>query len=335
MNILYVVPNLEKVSGGPSTRISLFSQVFKFHGDIVISGNKKFSKSFSVKRIDFVYVESATNRIYLIDFFNLLYFRLVSKKIIVFIRDIYSELFPEEYKSPRSRITLMANRVSYFFLTAVAHRLVFPTEKMGTIFFEKNRYFPKKPYSALPPGCAPLPYARNSPDFSKKAGVLYLGSVSYANAGFEHFLTFADCFESDYNYYVLSSDVNVQKMISGRKHIFINKVPHNEIPSFIETRNILVAFHTRPRNAYDDITFPIKVLDFVSFQLPFITDRHPPLIELLGEDYPLFINISDSEGINEKIRNLLNGEANFKIMNFLGEIALKNTYEERYRQLFQ
>ena len=63
-----------------------------------------------------VYVESATNRIALLDFLCLLLLRLRSKKVIVFIRDVYIEMFPEQYANPRAKITLIVNKLSNFYL---------------------------------------------------------------------------------------------------------------------------------------------------------------------------------------------------------------------------
>ena len=134
MNILYVVPDLTKVSGGPRTRISMFKQVFIKNNGIVIEKGKKLRLSIIPREIDLVYVESATNRIGFIDVICLFFLKIYSKKVVVFIRDIYIELFPEEYTSPRKRVTLIVNKLSNFYLTLIATSLVFPTEEMGKVF---------------------------------------------------------------------------------------------------------------------------------------------------------------------------------------------------------
>ncbi len=333
MNLLYIVPNLKKVSGGPLTRISMFKEQFHRNGGIIVEKGNKITKSFSLKKIELIYVESATNRISAVDLFSLIFLRARSKKIIVFIRDIYVELFPEEYRSPRKRITFFLNRLSYFFLTLIADKLVFPTEQMGEVFFQKNKWFPKRPYAGLPPGCK-FEKKRNLPDFSKKLGILYLGSISYSNSGFEHYLNFSNRFQHKYNFFVLSGDRNIKKIAACKDYISADKVSHSKIPEFIQNHNIAVALHTRPRNNYDDITFPIKVLDFISFQLPFLSNRHVPLIDLLGSNYCLFADINDYDALNEAIEGICFEDEYLKVINMLGDIALNNSYEKRYLQLF-
>ena len=165
-------------------------------------------------------------------------------------------------------------------------------------------------------------------------GILYLGSVSYTNAGFEHFLNFADRFKDRYNFFVLSGDGIAKKIIQHRPHILLDKIEHSKIPLFLEKHNISVALHTRPSNAYDDITFPIKILDFISFQLPFLTEAHHPLKQLLGNEYDLFVDISNYVEMDSMIQKLINESEYYKKINFLAKIACQNTYENRYKEIF-
>ena len=89
-NSLYIVPHLKKIYGGPITRINLFKEAFKRNGGDVIEHGNKLKSIF--KRRDLCYVESATNRIGLVDLFVLFFIKFRSKRVIVFIRDIYIEL---------------------------------------------------------------------------------------------------------------------------------------------------------------------------------------------------------------------------------------------------
>lgn len=333
--ILYVVPNIEKVSGGPRTRISMFKSIFLERGNCVIDGREKLQKSFRTKRNTRIYVESATNRISLVDFFSLLYIKCVSRDITVFIRDIYIELFPEEYASLRGRITMLFNKSSNFFLTFISTKLAFPTMEMGSVFFNKNSWFPKRKYIALPPGCIGNVNRNLEVDFSKTLGILYLGGISYPNSGFQHFLEFAEKYKGEYNFFVLSGDSNVVEMTKDRNHIVLDKVGHTEIPEFIARYNIFLAFHSRPRNEYDDITFPIKVLDFVGMHLPFVTACHQPIVNLLGPEYELFVDISDMEDIHRAIQLVQDEEKYTSAKDHLKEVAIKNSYEERYRVIFK
>src|SRR5690606_2073927 len=110
-NSLFIIPNLKKVEGGPFSRISDFKKVFLKNNDLVIQKNKVLS-ALTSEKLNIVYVESATNRIGFSDFVALLILKIKCRKMIVFIRDIYIELFPEEYKGFRKTITLCFNKIS-------------------------------------------------------------------------------------------------------------------------------------------------------------------------------------------------------------------------------
>lgn len=330
-NNLYVVPDLDKVSGGPKTRITLFKEVFRKNGNNVFEkANKKYTL---LKKTNIAYVESGSNRINLIDIPCLLFLRLRSKKTIVFIRDIYIELFPEEYNTFRGKITYFSNKLSNFYLTLISTSMVFPTMEMGEVFFKKNKFFPKRSFTDLPPGTHDITPNRNPPDFSKKCGILYLGSLGYTNSGYQNFIDFAIMYKDEYNFFILSGDKDLKEKVTTT-HIKLDKVPRKDIPQFIIKNNIAYAFHTRPRNMYDDLTFPIKVFDFLSFQLPFFSEKHVPLENLLGNDYTLFASFDNNKEIFHKIESIKLQEYK-ELLHLLKEIAINNTYDKRYKKLLE
>lgn len=333
MNILYIVPNMLNAFGGPNTRTKRFRKEFLKDGGKIVEGKLKTSSILKSKKIDLTYVESATNRIALIDIPSLFFLKLRSKKTIVFIRDIYIELFPEEYTTFRSKITYFFNKLSNFYLTLIATSMVFPTKEMGEVFFQKNKFFPKRPFTDLPPGTHDITPNRMLPKFSEKLGILYLGSLGYTNSGYKNFIEFAENYKDEYNFFILSGDKDLKEKVTTT-HIKLGKVPRKDIPQFITDNNIAYAFHTRPRNIYDDLTFPIKVFDFISFQLPFFSERHVPLLNLLGNDYPLFASFDKNEEIHQKIKNIKPDEYQ-ELLNLLKEIALNNTYDKRYKKLLE
>ncbi len=334
MNIIYSVLHLDKISLGPKTRISMFIKVFQRQGDYVIEGKNKLLKTLKAPRAEMVYVETAPNRIGLIDVVNLLLLKKKSKKLVVFIRDVYIEMFPEEYTGFRKKITYFANRLSYRFLSWVGSELVFPTVQMGDFFYLKNKSFVQKPYKALPPGTSSDEFVTVLPDFSKTLGFLYLGSVSYKNSGFENFIRFARQYQDRFNFFVLSKDPQI-KTYQQNDYIKFDSVSHSEILNYIQKNNIAFGFHSRPRNAYDDITFPIKILDFINFRLPFVSAPHLPLLSLVGSDYPLFVDITQPRAIHESLKSLLLKESYQKLVTKLDEVAQNNTYEVRYKQIIQ
>ncbi|WP_066222804.1 hypothetical protein [Formosa haliotis] len=331
MNILFIVPNLQKVSGGPKTRITMFKKVFLKHNDIVIEKGNKLFRSIKPRKINVVYVESATNRLSFVDIICLFFLRLYSKEVIVFIRDIYIELFPESYASLRSKITLVFNKCSNFYLTLISTSMVFPTLEMGRVFFDKNKFFPRREYTNLPPGTLISDAGAIKPDFSKKLGLLYLGGTRYENSGFNLFMAFYNRYSSYYNFFVLSGDSNLKADLENT-NIHINCIKHDEIPGFLAQHNVAFAMHTRPRNEYDDLTFPIKVLDFISLQLPFFTENHLPLQTLLGKDYYLFNKLETLENVHQVIQ-CIDESKYLELQSFFKKLTFENTYDVRYKKL--
>jgi hypothetical protein len=333
MNILYIVPDLQKVSGGPRTRISSFKEIFLKKGGKVIEKGSKLSRSIVPQRINLVYVESATNRVGIVDVICLFFLRIYSQKVIVFIRDIYVEMFPEKYSDLRGKFTRLANRISNYYLTLIATKLVFPTNYMGAMFFKINRCFPTRNYSSLPPGSRKEKTPHKPPDFTKKLGVLYLGSTRYVNSGFETFIDFSLKYSNSYSFYVLSGD-NGMSDVNSTFPINFDSIKRDQIPDYIKQNNIAYAIHTRPRNKYDDITFPIKVLDFLSLGLPFISEQHKPIESLLSEKYPLFLDLKNKDEIHNKIKSI-SKEDYYYLLNLFKTISKENSYEKRYIELLE
>jgi len=329
-NLLYSIIDINSLPGGPKTRISSFKNVFEKKGDTIIIGKNKIRKSLRAKNINIIYVESATNRIRAIDFICLFILKLKSKKTIVFIRDIYIELFPNHYKGIRGSISKISNKISNLYLTLISSKMVFPTIAMGEIFFQRNKLFPRKEFTDLPPGTIKNKIRRRLPDFDKKLGVLYLGSTRYKNSGFNYFLDFADKYHNEYDFHILSKD-NLS-FISNK--LRISYCEREDISKYIEDNNIAYAVHTRPRNQYDDITFPIKILDFISLELPFFTERHIPIINMMGTDYKLYVDYNNIDNLNFIISNISMIEYNI-IADFLHSISSNNTYDIRYNKLIK
>ena len=177
-------------------------------------------------------------------------------------------------------------------------------------------------------------YFRIKPDFGNRIGILYLGAVSYKNSGFEHFVTMYKQNSDKYNFFILTNDNKVYDYI-GRNdtNITIDYVKRGNLKDYLIDNNILFAIHSRPRNSYDDMTFPIKVLDFISLGLPFVSEMHKPLVNMIGKDYPLYTNMSNNFNLYGLIDKLCNDNDYLKLLDFLEQISLENTYEQRYTKL--
>ena len=331
-NVLFVSSEIN-LKGAPKTRVEGFAKVFLSQNNDVVRGGDKLLKSSIFKRYNLVYVESSTNRLSLADIISLVILRVRSKCIIVFIRDVYIEYFPENYRGVRKRITSIANRISYFFLAFISNYLVFPTIDMGDFFYKVNTHMPKRKYFDLPPATIEKSF-RVEPNFNDKIGILYLGAVSYKNTGFEHFVTMYRQNADRYNFFVLTNDNKVYNYIEkDDSGITIDYVKRDMLKKYLSNNNILFAIHSRPRNDYDDMTFPIKVLDFISLGLPFVSEMHKPVVNMIGSDYPLYANVNNELNLSAVIEPFCNYNGYIELLNYLGQVSLKNTYKQRYDRL--
>lgn len=335
---LYIIPNIKQVSGGPRARILSFAREFKRNNYEVIEHDfwSKLNSIRKVKRGEKVYVETASNRIKLIDFICLSLIRLKTDKIIFYIRDIYIELLPNEYKSMRQRVTRLFNKLSTRFYVKIGYQLAFPTENMGMVFFTLNPKYVKKKHFALPPGCFVTSQEQEKKySYHPKPGIVYMGGINYNNSGIENYLNFILTYESKYRFYILTQDKRINDLLKEKEidGVSVENIEFDLLPSFFEQQSISFAFHARNRSDYDDLTFPIKILDFISMLIPCISAPHKPLVSLLGSSYPMFTNINDFKSIDEMIMKYNNEKSYLELINLLRKTREQNLYKRRIEAL--
>lgn len=326
-SLLFIASNIGVKNNAQFTRSNEFSKVFQETG-YVLRGKSKFRKAIALPSLDLLYMETAANRISVGDFLALLILRAKTDFLVIYIRDVYCEYYKEKFKGLRKKISFIANRISYYLYALLSNCLVFPTIDMGNYFYAKNK-FPIRKLSNLPPG-VPIPEKNRAfPDFNKKMGILYLGNPNAYDSDFDRFLQFAKMYQDKFIFFVLASNADYYNDIP---YIKVELIEHSKIISYLESNNIAFALHARNRNGYDDMTFRIRTMDFISFYLPFITDEHKPIMATLGENYPLFCEMD-----NEKIYNLINQYNNQEkytfVYNYLKNILIENTYKKRYEKL--
>lgn len=340
--ILYIVPDIKKISGGPRSRIQNFKNVFKEKDEEVIEGgwSKKLISVLQVPSQQSVYVEMASNRLFFIDFICLNLLKLKKSKIIPFIRDIYIELIPDEYKSFRGRITKLLNKLSNRFVCSIAHKVVFPTKEMGELYFKKNTFKKDIKFDELPPGCFTSENIKleNQKVKDQMIGLVFLGGINYSNSGILNYLEIARELKVKYRFYVLTQDSNIFEILNQNqleKDIVVDHISFKELEKYFILNNIKFAIHSRSRSEYDDLTFPIKILDLISLKIPFFTEKHIPIANLMGKEYPLFQKLKEIEQIEEKLRYYSKDDHYKLLINSLELIQNKNLYENRYRKLLK
>jgi len=335
--ILYSVPNIEKVSGGPRVRVTKISEVIEESGGFsIIGGNfTKFKRTIISPKSEICYVESATNRIKIIDLFCLLLLKAKTKIMVIYIRDVYTITFPDEYKSFRKSITKVLFSITNRIFGHLADMFAFPTDEMAVVY--KRHFGYNKKSIALPPGTFRIEDEKSKPDISflEKPSFLYLGGTGYKFSGFKAYLDFAVKNIDRFEFHILSpDDLDSQLIEAGLKEkIHYTSLPHSRVLDYIKENQISFLIHTRPLNSYDAITYPIKIMDCISFGLPIISFKNDPMISLLSTNYPFFID--DMEDILTFF--LYEEELEMKYITSLGileKIVRENSYQKQVQKIF-
>lgn len=302
---LYSVPNLNRVSGGPISRIRAFQKALlaeSHNKAIVTNGLNKLREAIKSEFSEILYIESSTNRAKLYDFLAILILRQKCKKVVVYVRDIYFEMFPENYTGIKNRVRRYLNWISLIFFIKVSDYLAFPTIGMANKLCEFHPKLKRKNIIELPPGISDY----ESHDFPSLNGsrinFLYMGATAYKFSGITEYTHLSNNLTGNYRFFLLSKE-SLSK--NNFPNITIDSIPQDQIRNFITKNNIHFLIHSRPRNDYDDLTYPIKIFDSISLNLPIISLPHPPLVKLLGSDYPLFISSLDTTTIKSLINNVI------------------------------
>ena len=341
--ITYAVPYKKNINSGPMVRVTAINNAFKELGMSIIivgSGLLKFREAIKAKKSDILYIESSTNRIKLFDLFSLLILKYKSEKTIVYIRDVYVELFPEEYATFSKKITTFFNKLTNKFYASISNAFAFPTIEMSKVFFDKN-HIKKRDVIELPPACdINIEPASNviSKNRLKQIKIIYIGGIGYKYSGIENFINLVQNSPDDYKFYIVTYDTTINNYLNklsskDNKKVTLLSMNKNEIAEFIKNKSITYMFHCRPINEYDNLTYPIKFFDSLTWNLPILTAKNLPIVKILGEDYPLYVRVEDPEHICEVISR--NKPNYFKTLKNIEKIASQNRYKDRILHLFK
>lgn len=342
---LFAVPNVASLTSGPAVRVSNMARVFSgIPGARVIRGSfrQKLMLTFDLDRYDVLYVESSTNRLALVDYLCLFFLRLKSRKMVVYIRDVYFEAFPESFDSVKGRMRHFLNRLTNIFYVTASDALGFPTMRMGDFFFEHHCAGKRKKAMAIPPGTVRV---ENFSDLgalaARRTGALkfiYVGGIGYRYSGIEKMLRFAERSGLDAEYFVVTRDTEISQMVAGlpkqvKNRVRVLALDMEQTIRLIDDEGITFAVHPRPRNPYDDMTYPIKFFDYISWLLPILTDRHEPLVDVLGEGYSLFCDLDDAATVAELVNSSIDGAAYLSLLGQMVRIRDENLYESRVESI--
>ena len=298
----YIVPKIININSGPGVRTSEFRKSLIDHevDFFEISNSDKIKNSMRAYKNTITYVESSTNRVGFSDIISLLIIRFIKKNdIYIYIRDVYPFIFPEEYKTIRTRITSFAYKLTSMFYVKIAKRLLFPTTEMGDIFNSKLA-LKSVNTGVFPPGINCVKNADLSSSSSKN--LLHVGGFEYKHSGAYELLYIISLLPCEFSLHIVTRDASFLKSLpiweSVKERVYIHKFNKLEWIEYFSEVKVLCALHSRPRNCYDDITYPIKIMDYISLGVPFLSLKHKPLISILHDKSLLL-----SEDIDKLILN--------------------------------
>ena len=341
--VLYAVPYSKNINSGPMVRISSIKKEIEKHDKSLIiigDGLSKIKLAIQMKSNNILYIESSTNRIKFADFISLLLLKLKSKKVIVYIRDVYVELFPEEYVGSRNKVTAFFNKWTNKFYGLIATDFAFPTYEMGDVFFKKNN-IRKRTMIELPPACDDVVTKANEAVSTKRLDnikLIYIGGINYRYSGIENFINLIINSPDNYRFYIVTYDSSINNYLSKLNTSQLEKVQllsmnKEQVADFIQKENVTYMFHSRPINEYDSLTYPIKFFDALTWNLPTLTAKNFPVVKILGNSYPLYVEVDNPENICKIIAS--NNNNYYSTLCEIEKIAIENRYQYRVQAILK
>lgn len=333
----YVVPIIKDLNSGPGVRIESLRNLLKSDTrfDVnEISNKDKILNTLNSELDTITYIESSTNRLSIIDVFCLTYLRYFKRsELNVYIRDIYTIVYPESYSGLRKRITYIANLVTLRFYHRICENLFFPTKQMSKVFYEFLGVEHDN-HISFPPGSSENQLRLSSYNSNL---ILHVGGLEYVNSGLDDLFYVVRKLPNDFKLVLITRDIELVKSHlsyeESKDKIILKSMNKSEWVHYIERNKVLCAIHSRPRNEYDDMTFPIKILDYISYNIPFISLKHKPLVEMLGDNSTLVVDDFKDTG---KIISRLHSDEVFynKCVKEIKETADKFTYKNNFDRAF-
>ena len=336
--LIYLAPDIRTPNSGPTVRGLGLLRAAKSNTKVeVICGSElnKLVGTLRSSRTRKVYFETKTNRLSVIDFVCLLVLRWKSEALIIYIRDVYLEAFGAARRTGlRQALTAMAHGISGKCYRRLGSELAFPTEQMRDVYLREHKSHTKS--RALPPKCAgwtdPAIGQHGIAPVNQRP-LLFMGSSGYEYVGWESLWQLYSLPEWHApSLHVISrdrpEDIQIPRSVDEAK-LKILELNAAQLNAHVESVSPIALLHLRPRNHYDDMTVPIKVMTSLSWSLPIITMPHSPLVALLGADYPFFFrNIAEVPSLVERI-----AADEHKARMLVHRICLENQYESTILEL--
>ncbi len=258
----------------------------------------KFLFSNKLKDITGVYIESSNSGMMFSEFLLLLKVKFNKIPISVYIRDGYP-LF-KEYWSLRFYRQIIANifwLLSYHCYRLFVDIMYFPSEML----MEKFRFSNKK---LLIPGISDF---KNNLGKQKKNSIFYAGGIGQ-QYDIETFLKACKKLveEIDISVIMFCREGEVYKISNWKNEVWLS-IQHKNLEE-LDSQPMIGVIPLR-ENRYSDLTFPVKLLDYVSINTVILASESENLKNYIEEkNIGLIVKFSDVDDYYRKMKKLLINE---------------------------
>jgi len=286
----------------------------------------EFYKSIKKGNFDFCYVEPPAGPIFnLCDHLLLLYISKIKKiPIGIFYRDAYWK-FADWYqlKGIKRFIINTMHKFDWRIIKKTCEKVYFPTKTMGDLFDFKEK-------EALPPGCELLSVDDN---INKNVEIVYVGGVSEEYGG-KLLLETLDKVNKDKKMilHLVCRKEEVSKLgeYKNRPWLNIYHVSGNELKEVYSKANLAII--PRKIDFYMDFSMPVKLFEYISYELPIIATRCKEVAKFIEDNNIGLVTDDNVESLYEalmkvNVDDILEYNKNVKIA------KKNNTWNERVKQI--
>jgi glycosyltransferase involved in cell wall biosynthesis len=274
MKVLYICfTDFDNINRGSAVRPYKMYNAFINRGYevILINGNvqerrKKFihsKKNNHLENIDYCYIEPSTYPCHPIDYLMFIYIKSLNIPVGLFYRDMYHK-FPELFnkKGIKKMELLIRYKFDWSIYKIISKTIFFPSDSMAKYFKFDNK-------AALPPAGDIL----NTKKESLQYNVIYVGGVSkrygtdklleamqIVNDTFKRINLILVCRDYDDTFF---------KKYENEEWLSIKHVSGEELEQFYSKSD--VAIIPIQENEYHNFAVPIKLFEYLSYNMPIIT----------------------------------------------------------------
>lgn len=144
--------------------------------------------------------------------------------------------------------------------------------------------------------------------------ILYTGHL-FSWKGVDTLLSAAPLLDKSIKvYFVGGTDEDIvsfkekQKKLEINNVFIIGRVPHQEIPIWLKSADVLVLPNTAKENVSKYETSPVKIFEYMASGVPIVASDLPSIRNIVNEKMVYFFEADDSKSLSNKVIEALNNE---------------------------